>query len=244
VEFAGFAKDLLWASSSGHHDALLEELEIDETSWLEWSESTDVFIDPIGQALLIERMGEGHFKQLLPKVRHFLSTALVQLKEQGSAPQLDYAPISVEVVKALEVELSGVLKGFCHWSKETVYAFDEESHAEASLMTLLKGGKAPTLGTIPHLLKSPTDDASQLYQALHAYLNELPNKEFLCANRFVKKGLQRVIHKFRNGGAHDSPISEAVCRECVDVLVGTPENPGYIPNVVQWKPSIGSALSD
>lgn len=32
-----------------------------------------------------------------------------------------------------------------------------------------------------------------------------------------------------------SPISENVCRECVDVLVGTPGKRGYLPMVAAWK---------
>ena len=60
----------------------------------------------------------------------------------------------------------------------------------------------------------------------------LDNHEFLTSKEFAKKGLSKVIHKYRNGGAHDSPISEEVCRECIEVIIGNPTAPGYLSRLV------------
>ena len=40
------------------------------------------------------------------------------------------------------------------------------------------------------------------------------------------------MHKFRNGGAHDSPIQEGDCRDCVERLIGTVAEPGYLQRLV------------
>ena len=235
VDYAGYAKDLLWASSSEQVEDLLDALDIGEDEWRHWADSADVAVDAAGKKLAIDRIGEDAWSRLLPQVRHFLATAMLHLEEQGHAPQLDYAPISLEIVKGLEVELAGVLAGFRLVQSEAVPEHDEDDHAERGLAAFLVGKKPPTLGTMSYLLRSPKPEASKLRQALHGYLTGLPNGAFLTGNMFVKRGLQRVINKYRNGGAHDSPISEETCRECVKVLIGDLDAPGYIPQVVVWR---------
>jgi hypothetical protein len=235
VDFAGFAKDLLWASSSDQEVELLDSLDIPEQQWRDWSDSADTAVDLRGKNLALERIGEDAWQRLLPKVRHFVATALLHLDEQGHAPQLDYAPISIEIVKALEVELAEVLGGFRQSSSDRELQHDPEDHAEKSLSGFLSGEKPPTLGTMSYLLRKPKPEASELRLALHDYLTGLPNRDFLTSSKFVKRGLQRVIHKYRNGGVHDSRIPENACRECIETLVGSKDSPGYIPLVVGWK---------
>ena len=46
----------------------------------------------------------------------------------------------------------------------------------------------------------------------------LSNAEDMTRSKFLKRGLKRVAQKHRNGGVHDSPTPEEVCRECVEVL--------------------------
>ncbi len=62
----------------------------------------------------------------------------------------------------------------------------------------------------------------------------LPNSIFLTSSQLGKGGLQRVIHKYRNGGAHDSPISDQACRGCVERLVGSKDSPGCSPALMGW----------
>jgi len=235
VDFAGYAKDLLWASSSEQAGELLKAIHIDEDRWTTWAKSSDVAVDARGKDLVIIRIGEAAWGRLLPLVQHFLATAMTHLEDQGHAPQLDYAPICIEFVKALEVELGGVLGGFRDALDGKSLDHDTEDQAEQSLTAFLAGKKPPTLGTISYLLRSPKADASELRKTLHDYLAGLPNGTFMTNNKFVKRGLQRVINKYRNGGAHDSPISNETCRECVEVLIGTLDAPGYIPQVVAWR---------
>ena len=240
VDFAGFAKNLLWGSTSSQQVELLAALDIPEDTWRDWSESADAGVDPRGKKLALERIREDAWQRLHPNVQHFVATALLHLGEQGHAPQLDYAPISIEVVKALEVELAAVITGFRQNLSGRQLDHDPNDHAEASLSGFLSGNKPPTLGTMSYLLRTPKSQASELRLALYGYLTGLPNGDFLTSSQFVKRGLQRVINKYRNGGAHDSPIPETVCRECIEILVGTKESPGYIPQVAGWKAEVGA----
>lgn len=235
VDFAGFSKDLLWASTTEQQESLLGQLEIDPSAWASWASSADASVDPEGRKLVLARLGESAWERLLPKSRHFLATALVHLSEQGHAPQLDYAPISLGVVKCLEVELVRLMESFRDGVGARDLGHDEDDHAQRSLAAFMAGKTPPTLGTISYLLRKPKGHTSGLIEALHAFLSELPNAEFLTSPKFAKRTLQKVINKYRNGGVHDSPIPELVCRECVDVLIGDPANPGCISQVTAWQ---------
>ena len=232
VDFAGFAKDLLWASSLEQAEEVCEHLDIDQAAWRAWMDSADSGVDPSGKKLVVSRVGDEIWDLLLPSSRHFLATALLHLERQGHAPQLDYAPISIEIVKALEVELCRVLESYRASLSGNVACARSADQTDKVLEGYLAGGKPPTLGSFPYLLRLPKTNPSEMMLSLHRYLGSLPNAQFLTSDAFVKKGLPRVINKYRNGGAHDSPIREDVCRECVEAIVGSMQVPGYLANVV------------
>jgi hypothetical protein len=235
VDYAGYAKDLLWTTQADDQAELLEAFDISEERWEAWSNSAVLSVDQRGERLVLERMDAKAWQHLEPKSRHFLSTALHHLAEQGSAPQLDYAPISIEIVKALEVELVAILTNFRAAIDQTSLQPSEKDQAEQHLAKYLAGGKPPSLGNMPYLFKKNQTPASPLHIALHQYLKTLPNYGFLTNPTFLKTDLNRVTHKFRNGGAHDSPIPEDVCRECVDILIGSHNQSGLISQVAAWK---------
>lgn len=233
VNFAGYAKDLLSASLSVPTDELLSVLSIEPEEWLKWKGGPDAAVDPRGKELVLDRVVEGSWANLDPKVQHFLSTALRHLEQQGHAPQLDYAPICIEVVKGLEVELVNVLVGFRDSLAGEVLDAAKEDTSFSGFLYEQK--KSPTLGAFSYLLRQPDDMASPLREALYLYLSNLPNGDFLTSNQFAKRDLPRVTDRYRNGGAHSSAIPEDICRSCVEDLVGTKDNPGLIPRVIEWK---------
>jgi hypothetical protein len=235
VDFAGFGSDLMWASPTEAQDSLLAALGIDENEWQDWTDNLVLAVDKRGEQLALERMNVSEWQSLDQKSRHFLSTALHHLVEQGSAPQLDYAPISLEVVKALEVEMKAIMENFKATVASTLVHYKSYDKTENFLLEYLYLNKQLTLGNMPHLLARPKSPALQARVALHAFLNTLPNHAFLTDARFLNTYLPRVTNVFRNGGAHDSAIRETTCRECVETLIGSKEHPGLIPQVAAWK---------
>lgn len=235
VDYAGFAKDLLWASTSEQQEKILDDLDISNDDLADWLETTSLIFDPMGERFAKDRITESDWNALHPKSRYFIATALLHMANQGHAPQLDYAPISLEVVKALEVELGDILSGLKNANLPIPFQFNDSDNAEKSLVTYLKGGKAPTLGSMAYILGKPKGNASQLRSIVYDYLKQLPDGDFLISNEFANHGLHRVVHKYRNGGAHDSAIPESTCIECIETLIGTKENPGYIPRVARWR---------
>ena len=233
IDFAGYAKDLLWSSDSEAANDLLDTLGIEHEKWYEWRTGADALIDPIGKELVIERIDTTAWGNLDRKVQYFLSTALCHLEIQGHAPQRDYAPISIEIVKGLEVELGNVLEGFREFLAGSVLAATKDDNDLAGY--IYQNKKMPTMGSMSYILRQQEGELSPLRQALHDYIKSLPNAAFLTSNRFTKRDLQKVINNYRNGGAHDSAISEATCRSCVETLIGTKDCPGLIPRVAEWK---------
>ena len=77
----------------------------------------------------MDRIGGEAWSLLVPVVHHFLATAMLHLEKQGYAPQLDYAPISVEIVKALEVQLAGVFAAFAQSIEGRISSHDEDDQS-------------------------------------------------------------------------------------------------------------------
>jgi len=102
-----------------------------------------------------------------------VATALYHLELQGRAPQLDYAGINIEVVKALEVDLSRVLEKYRDCLDRGVPAYDEVAGHQQALVDYLKGGKAASIGAMIHLLRKPTADDSELAQSVYEYVISL-----------------------------------------------------------------------
>jgi hypothetical protein len=238
VDYAGYAKDILWASRDEERTEVLDDLDIDEQVWGCWEASAGAHVDPEGKRLVVARIGHPAWDTLLPSVQHFVATALLHLEEQGHAPQLDYAPISLELVKALEAELGAVFGNYRDTLNAAPPAHDADNRDEANLAAFLAktpGKKLPTLGGMSYFLRPPKEGASEMIFSLHTHLRTLSNVGFLTGDKFLKKDLHRVIHDYRNGGVHDSPITEDACRACLLELLGTPGKPGYIPQVASWR---------
>lgn len=86
-----------------------------------------------------------------------------------------------------------------------------------------------------YLLRFLVMARARLPSGCTSIVSGLSNAEDMTRSKFLKRGLKRVVQKHRNGGVHDSPTPEEVCRECVEVLVGNSNEPGYLPIVAAWK---------
>ena len=235
VEFAGYAKDLLWQTNDQQRPHVLEMLGVDTNDWLEWSDSAEPHVDSRGRSLAVERMGELSWDLMSENGRHFISTALASLEDTGHIPQRDYAPQSLEIVKALEVELTRIFATYRSSLVNSELEFDSNKPEEQSLHDYVQGGRAPTLGAMAYILRGLSTPGSPLQLSISKFIKELPNAEYLCSNQFTKRSLPRVISKYRNGGVHESPIPYEVCIQCSTDLIGTKDKQGIIAKVLEWQ---------
>jgi hypothetical protein len=110
-------------------------------------------VDPEGNELLRGRLGEQIAARLVFRTRLFLTTALLQFDGMGKSPCIDYAPVSVQVVKALEFEMrelaAAVVCGF-----PEVPAQPASREEETFLHILADRRNMVSLGSIAHAFKA------------------------------------------------------------------------------------------
>lgn len=228
VRFAGYVGDLCISCAEAEKENLLETLELEECV-----DGSEYILDPIGESIAKSIMGESSWNFIGDKAQFFLSTALLDFQDRGFAPQLDYAPFSVQVVKALEVECGALFLEF--WGRHQENLKDEISdiYEEKSCLRSLPNGKAPSLGEMARMFKNAKKADTPLSQKLAEFLSQIDPGGYLTSKKFCDKALSKALHKYRNGGAHDSAISYEVCRDCIHDLVGEKNNSGIIGKVAE-----------
>ena len=234
VEFAGFIIDLLTASNEEQRDWLLNLLGFEPDFWDDWDDGTILPVDPHGLALLDCRLGESR-SLLGARSLHFLASALALFDEIGLAPGIDYAPITIEIVKGLETELGVLFRAFKNDVAGASLEFNRNDRNQPALNAYLIGDKKLMLGNYLHLLKGTSGSRTELTERLQIFLSSLPNADFLLGDELISGVLPRVLKKYRNGGAHDAPVTYETCVECIHTLIGLPDDPGAISRVIAWK---------
>jgi hypothetical protein len=190
-------------------------------------------VDPEGDELLRRRVGEQISADLVFRTRLFLTTALLQFDGMGKSPCLDYAPVSVQVVKALEFEMRELAAAVVCGFREVPAA--QPSREEETFFHILADHRDKvSLGSITHAFKATRKaQAGILWHAANR-LKTFGSFE-LTQSRFITLILNDVLNRFRNAGAHEQAISYATCQECIDVLIGSHAQPGLIFRVNRWR---------
>tara|TARA_Y100000590_G_scaffold72832_1_gene80044 strand:- start:5433 stop:7691 length:2259 start_codon:yes stop_codon:yes gene_type:complete len=235
VDFAGYIGDILWACNEAEKPDILKTVSVNEEDWIAWTSSSIANIDPIGKSLALRRIEETTWNLLSGTTQHFVSTALASLEEFGHIPQRDYAGISIQIVKSIEVELGIIMESFkTHIQEIPSIAAGVTQDDEMLRRFVYDNGKPPTLGQIIYLFRQPAPDSPPLTLTLYDYVKSLPNGTFLTSSK-LRSTLRTAIYKYRNGGAHDSSISYATCIEALESIVGQHGKPGILAEIVLWR---------
>lgn len=232
----GYVGDLAWRMSAV--DGQLDSLDPD--SWEgfpfhaseleEWRESIQLEPDEQGLQLVRQRLGDLTDRlEVVSKLS--LANAMIDRQNRGNSPAMDYAMVSVGVVKALEVEMGALFRLFRDYAVVTPQPAGNDSENDQILTKFLKGGKAPALGSMRHLLKT-TDAGLQLEWT--DYLDSIEGGRELRTSRF-RGFLQKSCDRYRNGGAHDRPIALQTAEACVQDMLGSTATPGWLSKVIQVK---------
>jgi len=155
--------------------------------------------------------------------------------DEGS--YLDYAPVSVQIVKALEYEMrelaSYLVSGYsgtqsidASREEETLFFVRENQRDKVSLGSLTYAIKA---------LKSPKAPILE-YLAKRLFNSGLGMMTERSTWRLI---LEDVLKKYRNGGAHEHAISYATCEDCIKDLIGSTDQPGLVPRLAGWRGQSG-----
>jgi hypothetical protein len=214
-------------------EQLLGELNINPDLYESLLTSVKAEIDPQGEQLLLNRIGKELHSSLLLRSKLFLSTALLQFQNLGRSPCLDYAPVSVQIVKALEYELrelaSHLVFGFLgdrpvgpSREEDTFFYVRENLREKVSLGSItyaIKSLKSPKTSILKYAAQRLADSG----------LTTLSDRSTMHLI------LEDVLKKYRNGGAHESAISYETCEACIRDLIGSIDRPGLVFRVASWR---------
>ena len=191
-------------------------------------------IDPAARELLLSHVGLPAFELLVPQARLFLATAFLQFEHFGRSVCVDYAPVSLQIVKALEFELRALVAECVAKINDGEFS-QEPNKYEQTLIDARNGHKEKlSLGSLVHAIRKSRTTQGSPFEEFHGQL-ESRGVAFLSQERTTKFILGDVLNRFRNGGAHDSAISLATCEECIHSLIGTVGAPGLVPRLLVWR---------
>jgi hypothetical protein len=239
ISLCGNTADILVShipSAARSTTQLFEELGIDPDCSEAMLASLNANLDPEGESLIVDKIGATAYASLLPRTKLFLSTALLQFENLGRSPCLDYAPVSVQIVKALEYEIrelaSHLVSGFIgrrpenpSREEETLFYVRENQRDKVSLGSLTYAIKS---------LKSPVTPISK-YAAARLREAGLVSMTDRSTWRLI---LEDVLRRYRNGGAHEHAISYTTCDACIKDLIGSSDRPGLVIRVATWRQSV------
>lgn len=234
VELAGFVLDMLTASNEDQRSWILDLLNLEQDFWDQWTNGTVLPVDPRGLSQVAARLGRS-CDLLEARSLHFLASALALFDEIGLAPGIDYAPITVEIVKALETELGALFRTFKDDLGGETLEFNSNDRNQGNLNNYLTRNKKLMLGGYHNLLMGKFRSRTELTERLQSFLRALPNADYLLGDELLHDIFPKVLNEYRNGGAHDAPVAYETCCDCIRTLIGDPGDPGAISRVIAWK---------
>lgn len=234
IDLLGYSKDVLFQLDGEEKNEVAHLLKFsDEFLESELSNSYTQF-DELGASLGKTRLGDPVWSKLSTRAKYFVSSSLSQLKILGNSPQLDYSLVSIGFVKAVEFELGQLFKDFALKTDLNNVAYDERDPGERALVNISieKGGKPPSLGSMGHLIKPNQRSKNELRKKLGEYIDGLACGPYLTSNKFRKETIYKITEKYRNGGAHDTAISMNTAMECMNFIIGNEESEGVLKKLM------------
>jgi len=240
LDYAGYIKDLLsQCESSDDLLALCESLNIDLDEALQFKDNVNLIPPSEGLQILQDIITPRHLQQICHKSTYFAANGLLDLKHKGESINIDYSTPSIQFVKSLEVQLGDLFRIWLRPVSAEVICLSSTRSAK-DVKTFLESGKMFSIGTMAYLLRdvnesmratSPEDTPDAISLLLASKVADVQSIRPLLSKDFYKKFLNKVMHSYRNGGAHDQKIELSMCLECRDSILGSTTKVGWLPIV-------------
>lgn len=261
MDFAGYTQDLIIQCELDDDLELLSEsldLELDAVKQLK----NDIDLHPPSEGLVIlKNISRQRLLELSsPKAIYFAANGLFDMSLKGESPHLDYATVSIEFVKALEVELGSIFRLWISSISLKSLKFGS-SRQEADVQNYMKNSASEegipmksrmfSIGTMGYLLRDidnaiskrdKVNEPDSLISCMASKVETIEDIQPLLHKSFYKKFLNKVSHSYRNGGAHDQKISLSTCIQCRDDILGTSSRTGWLTIVSQALASLNQSL--
>ncbi len=191
-------------------------------------------VDPAARELLFSRIGSPAFDLMVPQTRLFLATAFLQFEHFGRSTCVDYAPVSLQIVKALEFEIRALVAECVARIGDERFTAEPSRYEQTLIDARNRHKEKLSLGSLVHAIRKSRTISGSPFEDFHSELSRR-GVDFLSQERTTKFILGDVLTRYRNGGAHDSAISLSTCEACIDSLIGRPDAPGLLPRLLKWR---------
>lgn len=262
VNYAGYVQDLLVQCELDEDlDSLCDSLDIGRDEVRQFKDGIELRPPLEGLRMLKQIIGGDCVALLSPKAVYFAANGLFDMSLKGDSPHLDYATVSIEFVKALEVELGFLFRSWLASFPFELVEFGSSRH-ESDAQNYIrsastkKAGDTPArmfslgsmgylLGDVAKFIKKPDTNIGplSLLAVMAATANKNEAMKPLLQKSFYSKFINKVSHSFRNGGAHDQKIPLITCMECRDSILGSSANPGWLITVSQALVSLNESMT-
>ena len=240
LDYAGYIKDLLsQCESSDDLSALCESLNIDLNEALQFKDTVSLIPPSEGLQILQDIITPNYLEQISHKSTYFAANGLLDLKHKGESINIDYSTQSIQFVKSLEVQLGDLFRIWLRSVSTEVIGLSSTRSAK-DVKTFWESDKMFSIGTMAYLLRdvnesmrgrNPEDTPDAISLALASKVADVQSIRPLLSKDFYKKFLNKVMHSYRNGGAHDQKIELSTCLECRDSILGSTTKVGWLPIV-------------
>ena len=240
LDYAGYTQDLLSQCESSDDLAVLcESLNIDRDEALQFKDTVSLIPPSEGLQILQGIINPKDLQKINQKSSYFAANGLLDLAHKGNSLNIDYSTASIQFVKSLEVQLGDLFRIWLRSVSPEAISLDS-TRSSRDINAYFETNKMFTIGTMAYLLRevneslrvSPQQGSPAVISlSLATTAADIQSMMPLLSKDFYKKFLNKVIHAYRNGGAHDQKIELSTCLECRDSILGTSGGVGWLSKV-------------
>lgn len=237
LDYAGYIQDLLsQCESSDDLSVLCESLNIEINEALQFKDTVSLIPPSEGLQILQGIINPKDLQKINQKSSYFAANGLLDLKHKGHSINIDYSTASIQFVKSLEVQLGDLFRIWLRSVSPEAISLST-TRSSNDIKVYFETDKMFTIGTMAYLLRgvneslrvSPEQGSPDVISlSLAATAADIQSMMPLLSKDFYKKFLNKVIHSYRNGGAHDQKIELSICLECRDSILGTSAEVGWL----------------
>jgi hypothetical protein len=240
IDYVGYTQDLLsQCESSDDLSVLCESLNIDINEALQFKDTVSLIPPSEGLQILQGIINPNDLQKINKKSSYFAANGLLDLAHKGNSLNIDYSTASIQFVKSLEVQLGDLFRIWLRSVSPEAISLGS-TRSSRDINAYFETNKMFTIGTMAYLLRevneslrvSPQQDPPDVISlSLASTAADIQSMMPLLSKDFYKKFLNKVIHAYRNGGAHDQKIELSTCLECRESILGTSGGVGWLSKV-------------
>jgi hypothetical protein len=189
-------------------------------------------LEPQAIRLGTDALGERVWSALSSEAQWFVGTGLLQKNRLGTDLHVDHAGFTIQLGRALEIELSHLFQ-----EVRTSLEGADLAGGDSPLDRFLSGGRDLTIGEALYYLKERESYGSPAAQTVRTYIRNDLGAGALLVNPFVKN-LTKFNASVRTRSAHTDVVTDENAEKAMALVLGTGERKGLLEMLIDAVGSI------